>query len=680
MLQGGWAMKIVSNVLLFFGLALLDGRALSARNVYVNQVGYLPDQQKLAYLSQSADSFFVVSAADGRIYFRGRPALLSSGDAASGLTTYLLDFSAMSDSGTFRIASSEKDTSYSFRISDDAFRDVFATSLKGFYFQRCGTELTSQFAGKFARASCHLNDGTFHSSTGISGSKAATGGWHDAGDYGKYVVNAGITVGTLLMAYEQTPARFERDDLGIPESGNSVPDLLDEVRYELNWLLEMQDTTDGGVYFKVTPAQFAGFIMPSSDNSTRYIYQKSTTATGDFAAVTAMAARIYSRFDSSFSRTCLERAELAWQYLSAHPEIVPAGGFHNPSGTATGEYGDGDDSDERLWGAAELYITTGADSLGVYFENHYADKGVISYAMGWQNVRTLAEIEYLSAHRQGDSTVKSALSGALLNYCGMLAGVASKDGFNVTLNPSDYYWGSNSVVMNNAVLLLFGYRLSGAKTYYNAALSQLNYILGCNMHNMTFITGVGANFPMHIHHRPSAADGIADPVPGLLAGGPNHNVSNDPVLQTNFSSSTPPAACYIDDQGSYGSNEICINWNAPLVLVSGYLDESPATPVRTSPAFPKKFGLEQNFPNSFNSFTNIEFQMAEIGFVTLKVYDVLGRRVATLADEVKQAGRYRVIFDGSRLASGVYFYKIMVHPMNRPEEAYVETRKLMMVK
>lgn len=644
-----------------------------AQDIFVNQSGYLPGQQKLAYFSQAVDSFYVLDSTNNDIVFRGKPSLLASNDPSTGLTTYAGDFSLLDHEGTYRIATGTADTSYAFHIAQDAFSDVFRKSVKGFYFQRCGTPLLSQYAGAYARSTCHTNDGVFHSTTGESGPKVTIGGWHDAGDYGKYVVNAGISVGTLLMAYEQFPSKFGTDNLSIPESGNSIPDLLDEVRYELEWLLEMQDSADGGVCFKVTAANFAGFIMPASDGSTRYIYQKSTTATGDLGAVMAMAARIYSAFDTSFASRCLTAATKAWKYLLDNPMIVPAGGFHNPSGTYTGEYGDGNDTDERLWAATELFITTGGDSYLNYFKDNYSLRGVIPGAMGWPNVQTLAQLDYAAAKRIGmDFAAKAKILSSLKNYCNTLVATASADGFHVTLNPSDYYWGSNSVALNNAVLLIMANKLSPTQSYYNTALDQLNYVLGCNMHDMTFVTGVGSKSPMHIHHRPSAADGIAAPIPGLISGGPDRGL-DDSILQSHFTSSTPPAECYVDDQGSYASNEICLNWNAPLVFVAGYLNEMPATPVsERRVTLPSDFSLAQNYPNPFNPTTVIRYGVPSSGSVSLKIYDVLGRLVKTLVSGVKRPGNYEVQFNGSDLSTGVYFYRFV-------GGSHVITRKMLLL-
>ncbi len=630
--------------------------------VFINQAGYLPDQKKLVYACDDADSFCVVDAVNGAIRFRGRLVQSSTKDAATGLFICTGDFSPLNQDGTYKVTTSSSDTSFTFRIAYDVFDDVFRKSLKGFYFQRCGTALLSRYAGQYARGTCHTNDALYHSSTGRSGSKLVTGGWHDAGDYGKYVVSAGITAGTLMMAYEMFPARVGADDLNIPESGNSVPDILDEVRYELDWLLEMQDPADGGVYFKVTPTTFEGFVMPEQALLPRYIYRKSTAAAGDFAAVMAMAARTYRPFDTSFSSKCLNASKLAWQYLEANSSIVPAGGFTNPSGTNTGEYGDSNDADERLWAAAELFASTGSDVYKTYFSINYNAHGLIGYAMDWRSIKEMAQTEYLrKGGAAADSTVKSQIMHSLQDYCNKLVSIASADGFKSTLALSDYYWGSNSVALNNAALLIVGYTLTGNPAFYNTALAQLNYVLGCNMHDMSFVTGVGAKSPRHIHHRPSASDGIADPVPGLIAGGPDANITNDPVLAAAFTKTTPPAACYVDDQGSYASNEIAINWNAPLVFVAGFFNESPGTSVNFRPSrTPSEYLLGQNFPNPFNPSTVVPYNLPLRANVKLCVYDILGRKVRELNQGIQGAGSHSVIFDAAGLPSGVYICSLNI--------------------
>jgi endoglucanase len=656
----------------FLCLSRLD--AGPAQTVSLDQVGYKPGSAKYVFVSSTADSFRVLDTATSSVRFVGQLILWRASDPATGKTVRRGDFSSLQERGEFFVVTSAGDSSQRFSISDTVYNQAYRKVLKGFYFQRCGTSLAQGYAGVYQHPPCHTQDGYLHSSTGSSGFTPATGGWHDAGDYGKYVVNAGISVGTLLMAYEYSPARFSQDDLNIPESGNGIPDILDEVRYELVWLLKMQ-RSDGGVYHKLTREQFAGFVMPQTDNATRYLYQVSSTATADFAAMMARAARVYLPFDAVFAELCKAAALNAWNYLKAHPSIVPVGGFHNPSGTATGEYGDGNDSDERLWAAAELFVTTGEADYNNYYQSNYSAGGIFGYQMGWQDVRDLAHLTYLKSQQPATSeTIRSQLRSALQSFCNTQVSIRNNSGYQVALQTGDYYWGSNSVALNAAVLLVMGYTELSTQTFLDVAADQMHYIFGSNALGMSFVTAVGKRYPHHPHHRPSESDGIAEPVPGLMAGGPDR-YRDDAVLQALFTSSTPPALCYVDTMPSYASNEICINWNAPLVFVVGYFNGSGATPVREYRAatIPRENRLDQNFPNPFNPSTTISFGLPFRSFVSLKMFDLRGREVATIVSEVLSAGYYSREWNARGLASGVYFCRLSAGP-------FAETKKLVLLK
>jgi endoglucanase len=641
---------------------------LLSANIFVNQLGFLPQAPKYVFINQPSDSFQVCRAGDDVVGYKDRLNLFSTVDPATGMTLYLGDFSGFTAPGVYYCKSDGGDTSPYFTIADSVYAPLYRKSLKAFYFQRCGIDLLGSTVGNYYHSRCHIADGMFHSTTGYAGYHFARSGWHDAGDYGKYIVNAGISAGTLLMAYEYFPGKFNQDNLNILESGNGIPDILDEVRFELEWMLTMQDSS-GGVFHKLTREQFAPFIMPQNDSGTRYIYEISSAATADFCAVMARAARIYSDFDTAFSDTCLNAAVMAWDYLSSHPTIQPAGGFTNPPGTVTGEYGDSNDSDERLWSAAELYLTTGEAEFHLYYMNNYSAGGLINSAMSWQNVRTLAHITYLNGSRPDMNTgIQDVLRNSLNSYCQGLLIRRSSNGFFVTLNPGEYWWGCNSSVLNNAILLIMGYEQLNNELFKNAALDQSNYILGCNGNNISFVTGSGTISPMYPHHRPSASDGNVEPIPGLLVGGPDQYLS-DPVLQLNFSASTPPALCYIDDEGSYASNEIAINWNAPLVLVSGYFARDSQSRIKgnNNSIIPGEIKLEQNFPNPFNSDTRIIFNLALSTFMRLEVFDLHGKRIKVLYDGYISSGNHSLFFDAASFPSGVYWYKLSAagESMNR---------------
>jgi len=656
-----FADRMLGPPLLFVAMLVPGTSGQAGGIVAVDQAGYPSLARKNAIVTVYADSFQVIDAATRTVKHRGAMDMASLGDAATGMELYRADFTALTLPGEYLVRTSAGDSSVHFTISDSSYSPVFRASLKGFFYQRCGVSLPQPVAGLWWHSACHTSsDAMFHATAESTGVAQASGGWHDAGDYGKYVVNAGITVGTLLMAYEWFPSRFSADNIQIPESGNGIPDLLDETRHELTWLFTMQAAA-GGVFFKITKPQFEAFVMPENDPGQRYIYRLSSTATGDFAAMMARAARVYRPFDSTFSAKCLAAAVRAWQYLQASPSIIPTGGFKNPAGTVTGEYGDSDDSDERLWAAVELYLANGDNAAHTYFLNNYSSKGIITGAMSWGNVRTLAECAYLRGARAGiNATVQESIRQSLLTYCQSVITLRDNSGFRTAIRTSDYYWGSNSQVMNNALLLILGKAAGGSQELEEAALEQLHYILGVNVHGQSFVTGVGARSTLRPHHRPSGSDGVAAPVPGLLSGGPDRNINDDPVLAARFTASTPPALCYVDDQGSYASNEIAVNWNAPLVFVAGFFaqDLGSTSVSPGSDPLPREIRLNQNFPNPFNGSTVISFSLSRAMDVDVLVVDLLGQSVSSMRLGRLAAGEHRTIWsaEGSMLSSGSYFY------------------------
>ncbi|MFB0516345.1 MAG: glycoside hydrolase family 9 protein [Candidatus Neomarinimicrobiota bacterium] len=658
-------MKVIGSPSWAIIFAAILSCASSQDALMVNQLGYRPEDPKYVFATQPSDSFYVLDHMSEGVVFSAPLQLWITDDPTTGLTLYRGDFSNLSAPGDYLLQSSTGTRSATFSITDTVYDDVFRKALKAFYFNRCGMALTPEFAGAFSHQMCHIADAFYHASTGLSGFNESKGGWHDAGDFGKYTVNAGISVGTLLMAYELFPGKFRSDSLGTPESGNGIPDLLDEVRYELEWLLAMQDAS-GGAHHKLTAQNFAGEVMPENDKATRYIYEISSAATADLAAMMARAARVFRPFDQQFSDTCLATADAAWDFLLAHPDIVPAGGFTNPTGTVTGEYGDTSDEDERLWAAAELFAATGNESYHDYYLANYSAGDVLSSSMSWQNVEAMAHLTYLTAAVPGkDAITRQILRSALVGLCNALVERRNTYGFHVALEPGRYYWGSNSMIMNDAIALILCFEETGNSTYMHAALDQLHYILGVNAHDMTFITGVGTRSPRYPHHRASMSDGIDDPVPGFLAGGPNQYL-NDPTLQAQFNWSTPPALCYLDNQNSWASNEVAINWNAALVFIVGYFGgPGAANGIQNgSQGFlPHDIRLHQNHPNPFNSSTNITFDLGSPQNVQLMVYNIRGGLASQVDLGWFATGSQRVIWSptdaiGNLLSSGTYLYQL----------------------
>jgi endoglucanase len=563
---------------------LLAAAAVAAAtpDIRVDQAGYLPDAAKLAMVvsrAPVAGTFAVRRATGGPPVFEGRLGPPRD-DPDSGDRVLLADFSGLKERGTFHLDVPGVGRSWDFAIDDAVYAPALHLAWRWFYGQRCGTavNLAPGFPG-YSYGACHSR-AAYHASSGRTGARGPGAGWHDAGDYGRYVVNSGITTATLLWAFELFGPRLKDLDLQIPESGNGTPDVLDEVRWNVDWMLSMQDG-DGGVWHKQTSEGFPGFIMPDADTLPSQVIGtgsapfKSSCATGDFAAVTAIASRVYAPFDQAFSRQCLAASRRAWQWLEGHPDVA----FKNPPGVQTGEYGDANCADERLWAAAELWRTTGEAPFQRHFlDRHAAHRAAVGPASppAWPSVAPLALWAY--ALRGGDD-VSATLRDDALRAADQIVERTNRHAYRISLTAADYVWGSNGVAANYGLQLLVANAFRPDPRYREAALEGLHYLLGRNPFSLSWVSRVGANPYRYPHHRPSGGDANPEPWPGGLSGGPNA-ARQDPVLQR--LPPGPPGRAYLDDEGSYAGNEVAINWNAPLAFILSGL--APAPPPARAPS------------------------------------------------------------------------------------------------
>ena len=535
-------------------------------NVHINQIGYLPDDEKVVIVNGIEGSFLVFNTDSGEQVFEGQ---LTGGkkDVASGDTVYYGDFSSINEPGSYCVVLPGGEASYPFTVKENVYKDIKNAMIKAFYYQRCGMALEETFAGVWKHAVCHLGEGYLYSDPNVK--IDATGGWHDAGDYGKYVSAGATAAAHMLLAYDLMPEVFE-ESLNLPESGNGVPDILNEVRYELDWLLKMQDKSSGGVYHKIATPNWPGFVLPERDTQTECIYDISPSATGDFAAITAMASRIYKPFDSEFSEKAMTASESAWNWLEQNPD---APGFKNPQGANSGEYGDSQSGDERLWASAELYRTTGKEIYHEYFKSAYTKNYANGFGFGWNDMSGFAAAAYLfNETGNRDEEILSSLKSSFMKKADGYLKVSSQyDGYKTSMASTDYYWGSNMGAMNKSIHMIVAYMLNPDAAYKQAAQDNFHYLLGRNALDQCFVTGFGSKTVLNPHHRPSGGDNVTDPVPGFVAGGPNSGLQ-DPDAQNLLKADGPPARAYVDVQGSYSTNEIDIYWNSPAVFVAAFFD------------------------------------------------------------------------------------------------------------
>lgn len=547
----------------------------SRNQVYVNQVGYLINHEKYFMVDSVKGSFNIRSVADDSIVYNGKTVMHNPDDVSSGMTLYVGDFSDFNQEGEYYIEMKNANASFPFLIGDNIYNDVRDASLKSFYFQRASVDIPEEYAGKFSRKAGHTEPLKYHRSSPISGTKDLTGGWYDAGDYGRYITSAAVTLGIMMMGYEQYPEKFNFDNINIPESGNGISDYLDEIRVELEWMLKMQHTGDdeykGALPFMVNSLNYDG-AMP--DKATpQYIYDFSSITTADFAAVMSQAYRLFKDVDSEFAVKCLDSAELAWDFIKDR-DLYPEDGFIRPLDTVTGGYADSpsfNDYDDRVWASVELFLSTGKQEYHDSALDAFTGISELNTTLSYTNTMGFAGIQYvLGNHKDMDRELQSSMKELFLEYCTSLTAQINSDGFKSSLTEWEYVWGANGTLLSRAELLIFGYELTGDKSYYNAALSQLNYVLGLNVNNMSYVSKLGTVYPRNIHHVIFSADGIDDIFPGFVAGGPNWRIDQDYVLPTMFIDSTPNAQCYADKYESYSSNENCILYNAPLTPVAAY--------------------------------------------------------------------------------------------------------------
>lgn len=528
------------------------------KEVRVNQVGYKPDDIKVIIAKAGADSFDVVDEATGNVVYTGKlgeKMMPKSG----GFEVCNGEFSDFTTPGTYHIAVNGVGESYPFTIADNVYDDLFTDSVKMLTLQRCGCKLDEALAGDYAHEACHTDMATVY---GTDTQIDVSGGWHDAGDYGRYVVAGAKAIMDLFLTYENNEAS-RGDDFGIPESGNDVPDILDEARYELEWMLKMQNE-EGGVYHKVTCAVFPETVGPCEETDPLIVCPVSTAATGDFAAVMARASVLYKEYDAEFAAKCLDAAKKAGKYLDANA-LDDKVGFTNPEDIVTGEYNDGQVVDEYFWAMTELFAATGDASYNKTIVS-LNENNFFKPVFGWANVGGYGMYTYVMSDVSGkNKDLETKFKDSFVSMANDDIAKMEKFGFNVAMGV-DFPWGSNMTVANNGFAYQIAYMLTGDEQYNRASRVELDYLLGVNQTAYCYVTGYGTYCPEHVHHRPSQVAGVS--TKGMLVGGPNSN-ADDPYAKSVLHDAQG-GFCYVDNDSSYSTNEVTIYWNSPLTLLLSF--------------------------------------------------------------------------------------------------------------
>nr|WP_027870196.1 glycoside hydrolase family 9 protein [[Eubacterium] cellulosolvens] len=520
-----------------------------------SQIGFRPDDVKSVVVRNAEDggSYSLINDKTGKVVYKGELGKLQY-DQAAQKQVRVGDFSDYRTRGIYHIhvttASAVQDTP-PFEIGNDIYDEMFRDTLRMLYLQRCGMKVKSQ-DGSFSHDSCHTKKALIY---GTSKVIDVSGGWHDAGDYGRYVVSGAKTVADLLWAYEDYGVKS--DDLGIPESGNRIPDILDEARYELDWMLKMQDEETGGVYHKVSCKVFPETVGPEDETDQLIVAPVSTAATGDFAAVMAKASVVFRQIDPAFSEKAYAAAKKAFEYVRDKKDTA---GFTNPEDIVTGEYPDHGTEDEILWAAVELYLAGDKDCAKSIRERW--DPDIMKAGFGWAKMTGYACTDLIRKAGSEMDDVTGTMKKMLLTDADALLEQTEKSAYGCSLG-KDFSWGSNMTVANNGILLEIASEITGEEKYKTAAHEQIGYLLGENPLGYCFVTGYGTLSPINPHHRPSQLAGSA--MKGMLVGGPNKNLE-DPYAKAVLDGQ-PAGMCYVDNAQSYSTNEVAIYWNSPLIYL-----------------------------------------------------------------------------------------------------------------
>jgi len=539
--------------------------------IHINQLGYRPNDLKKAIIvtdnNKNDFMFQLINAADEKIIYEGT-AGAAMFDAASKDIVRTADFSSFKEKGEF-IITADGEKSFPFVINDNPYSDVRAALLKMFDYQKCGVDID---CGIWSHPACHTSLATIY---GSDKKLDVSGGWHDAGDYGRYIVPAAKSAADLLLAYEFSP--------------NPDPMLLETTWFELEWMLKMQDAETGGVYHKVSCKQFDALDeMPQDERGELFLSPISPTATADFAAVMTLASRFYPEK----KETLLAAAKRAWNWCEENPD---APGFENPPDIRTGGYEDKSDKDERFWAACELFTATGEEKYHDAVKKYFTfEPETITFPSGfsfkqphagfnWGFVNGYGLIAYiLHAGKKADGDLSNAMNKKILSACGDIMSKYKNDFYGASLGER-YMWGSMGFLGNNAMTLLLGCKAAEKiampalkdeiANMKQSALDHFHYIMGRNPLSQSYVTGFGSNATKNPHHRPSVA--VKNAVPGMVAGGPNMHTKQDQALNDHcrkFNNELSPPKCYADRKESFSSNEITIYWNSPVYFIAAVLD------------------------------------------------------------------------------------------------------------
>lgn len=521
--------------------------------IRTNHLGYQANSQKRCTFTYDAgDVFDVVKQDTNEVVYSGAIVNDAWNEYTAENNSYG-DFTNVMEPGTYYIRAQIGVISHPFVIEENPYGDITNTVIRMLSLQRCGTGTSESWAHELAHPECHTSLAKVYQTESTFDVR---GGWHDAGDYGRYIKTGSKAVSDLLFAYLYCPEMFG-DNGNLPESGNGIPDILDEARFELEWMLKMQ-SPDGGVYNTVMTSNFPYDVSPEEDLQDLILFYQETTSTGDFGGAMAVASIVFKDFDQEFSNKCLDAALRANNYLNHNQELID---IVNPDGIIGGNFPDNFDEDARFYTNMGLYVATKDTMYLEEAKRQYEKSSDAAIGLSWVANGGYGRYIFLTNQESEKDDpefykvmVESLKSEALeiLNY-------GLGNGYNTGLYM--YGWGSNHDMCVNGITMSMAYDFTGDTRYQQYALEHLNYILGKNTLDLCYVTTFGYNSPTNVHNRLSVSHDVV--FPGAMVGGAN-SFREDPVTQA-LPGNLPQAKVYSDSFESYSTNEIAINWNSALI-------------------------------------------------------------------------------------------------------------------
>jgi hypothetical protein len=530
--------------------------------IAIDQFGYMPGMKKVAVISDPQIGFnanerytpgdrLEVRQWNGNlVVFTAAPTIWNNGAVhdQSGDKVWWFDFTAVTCEGEYYIYDPANDRrSHVFRISRDVYKGVLKTAMRVFFYQRCAQDKFPPHTDlKWSDAASHLQDRqsrSVNAQNNASTARDLSGGWYDAGDFNKYTTFTTDVIQDLLLAYERAPSLWG-DNFGIPESGDGAPDILNEIKWELDWLLRMRNS-DGSVLSKVAVTQFQAASPPSADFASRYYGAASTSATLSAAISFAHAAVVFESVMPNYAATLREAAVKAWDWAQSNPNVI----FSNAGfASANPEVDDYTRGVYRLAAAIYLYALTNESKYRDYVEANFNSAHALqwNYWYGFEPMIQDALLYYTKLPGAKESTINAIRVSKQNSMNGgefLPAFNNATDAYRAYLKSGDYTWGSNRnkshvglIFLNQAV---YGIDAANAATYRMAGAGFLHYIHGVNPLGMTYLTNMyefGAEKSANEMYHGWFGDGTAwdnaktspkGPPPGYLTGGANGTYSPD---------------------------------------------------------------------------------------------------------------------------------------------------------